>query len=106
MTDLFDWQGTARPVPRFAGSNYDPAQDDQRLTKQIDRIRDLMADSQWRTLSEIAAATGYGEASISAQLRHLTKPQHGGHTKEKRSRGDRAAGLWEYRLIVNREATV
>jgi hypothetical protein len=41
---------------------------------------------EWLTLSEIAAQTEYGEASISAQLRHLRKPQFGGYRVEKRRR--------------------
>ena len=46
---------------------------------QIEVIRDLMLDERmrgsWLTLAEIAEVTRYGEASISAQLRHLRKPQ-------------------------------
>lgn len=37
-------------------------------------------------------------ASVSAQLRHLRKPRFGGFVVEKRPRGDRERGLWEYRL--------
>jgi DNA-binding transcriptional regulator GbsR (MarR family) len=57
---------------------------------QIEVIRDLMLDARmhgaWMTLAEIAEATQYGEASISAQLRHLRKPQHGHYVVEKRRR--------------------
>jgi hypothetical protein len=52
--------------------------------------------------------TRYGEASISAQLRHLRKPSFGGFRVEKRRREgeDTAAnaktaapGKWEYRIV-------
>lgn len=58
---------------RFDGSDYRPALDDARLAGQILRIFELMKDGAWRTLGEIAAATGDPQASISAQLRHLRK---------------------------------
>lgn len=58
----------------------------------------------WLTLRELATMTGYGEASISAQLRHLRKPEFGGFRVEKRCRdaasvaGRHAGPVWEYRL--------
>jgi hypothetical protein len=57
-----------------------------------------MSDHQWRTLDEIADVTGDPHASISAQLRHLRKPRFGGYLVEKRSRGRRDQGLFEYRV--------
>src|SRR2546430_10562575 len=55
---------------------------------QLAAIRELMqrafARGVWLTLCEIAEATEFAEASISAQLRHLRKPHHGGHRVEKR----------------------
>jgi hypothetical protein len=92
----------ARPAPRFNGSNYEPAKDDFRLTGQILRVFELMRDGTWRTLQEIADETGDPHASISAQLRHLRKVRFGAHLVEKRSRGDRVLGLFEYRLTVSR----
>lgn len=84
---------------RFNGSDYEPEFDDQRLRGQIKRIYDLMIDGQWRTLAEIEQATSDPPASISAQLRHLRKKRFGAHDIEKRARGDRHIGLFEYRLI-------
>ena len=82
---------------------------------QLEAIRDLMLTSgrhgTWMTLSEIAQATEFGEASISAQLRHLRKQRYGRYRVEKRRRqsdaeaaADRAGGigdipLWEYRVL-------
>jgi alkylated DNA nucleotide flippase Atl1 len=84
----------------FNGPAYDPDKDRERLAGQILRIYDLIADGRWRTLGEIAAATGDPQASISAQLRHLRKPRFGGHRIDKQRRGSESAGLWEYRLEV------
>lgn len=81
--------------PRFDGDDYVPARDDVRLTGQLRRIWDLMADGRWRTLPAISEATGAPEASISAQLRHLRKPRFGAHTVEKRRL---PSALYEYRL--------
>src|SRR5579862_6871993 len=58
----------------------------------------------WLTLQELALLTHYGEASISAQLRHLRKPQYGAFVVEKRHREvdavvRREIGfVWEYKL--------
>ena len=82
---------------------YDPEYDDVRLTGQIRRVARAMIDGEWRTLSQLGTLTGDPQASISAQLRHLRKPRFGEHTLEKRPRGDRSHGLWEYRLIWNKE---
>ena len=82
---------------RFNGPAYDPARDNARLGGQILRIFDLMQDGNWRTLREIAQATGDPESSISAQLRHLRKRRFGSHTVEREHVG---GGLYRYRLIV------
>ena len=83
--------------PRFAGADYRPERDDARLTTQLQKIYDLMADGQWRTLAQIEAATGEPGASMSAQLRNLRKIHLGGHTVNRRYVG---AGLYEYSLVV------
>lgn len=83
----------------FKGSNYDPALDRDRLTKQSGNIYNLMIDGIYRTLSEISLITGYPESSISAQLRHFRKIEFGEHTVNKRRKGEPSRGLWEYQLI-------
>jgi len=88
---------------RFNGSDYELKFDQVRLTGQIERVFKLMQDGLWRTLEEISIETGDPAASVSAQLRNLRKPQFGGHFVLKKSRGDRAKGLYEYRLMVRRE---
>jgi len=84
--------------PQFRGSDYVAPIDGPRLLRQHERIRDLMLDGTWRTLGEIAAATGDHEASVSAQLRHLRKPSFGEFQVDKRRRGTASRGLWEYQV--------
>jgi hypothetical protein len=75
--------------------------------KQREVIRDVMLSAgqcaTWLTLDELSKLTQYPPASISAQLRHLRKPEHGAFAVVKRSRAMdktmRAEGfgvLWEY----------
>ena len=82
--------------------------DAMRLRSQREVIRDVMlaaADCDtWLTLAELRTLTRYGEASISAQLRHLRKTCNGGYEVIKRRRGEPAGAhpvsdgeyLWEY----------
>lgn len=84
---------------RFNGPAYDAGIDRARLTHQHLRIRELMLDGTWRTLAEISATTGDPPASVSAQLRHLRKPRFGQWLLDRRKRGDRKRGLFEYRLL-------
>ena len=86
-------------TPRFNGSDYSPKFDNQRLKCQIKTIYTLMIDGKWRTLGEIEELTSYGQASISAQLRHLRKERFGSHIVNKRNRGERENGLFEYQLM-------
>lgn len=59
----------------------------------------------WLTLDELGKLTHYPPASISAQLRHLRKPQFGGFVVEKRPRGagvvlrgEDFGTVWEYQI--------
>ena len=59
----------------------------------------------WMTLEELARKTGFPEASISAQLRHLRKPGNGGFEIAKRRRTWQEAlktntheKVWEYQI--------
>jgi hypothetical protein len=86
--------------------------DARRLRSQREIIRDVMisaADCEtWLTLGELRALTRYGEASISAQLRHLRKTENGGYNVIKRHRegvtperpgtDGRGECIWEYRI--------
>jgi hypothetical protein len=84
---------------------------------QHELVRDVMVASSkyglWLTLRQLARLTGYGEASISAQLRHLRKPEYGGFVVEKRCcyeghighSGHRGA-TWEYRLRAAKQKNI
>lgn len=78
------------------GTCYDATVDRSRLQKQHEVIRDLMIGNGWMTLGEIENITGYPQASISAQLRHLRKGRFGGYRVDKQRR---SPGTWEYRVL-------
>jgi hypothetical protein len=88
---------------RFNGPDYDVDLDRERLSRQHERIRDLMIDGAWRTLQDIADITGDPPASVSAQLRHLRKKRFGAWTVSKRRRGEAGVGLFEYRVSRARQ---
>lgn len=95
---------TPPPPPlRFDGESYDAKVDQPRLATQLNRIRDYMLTAGWRTLGEIAQATGDHEASVSAQLRHLRKARFGAYVVEKQRRGDPTRGWYEYRVSPGAE---
>lgn len=77
--------------------------------RQRDVLCDVMLSAgqcdTWLTLDELAMLTHYPPASISAQLRHLRKPEFGGYDVEKQQRasgkilrGEDFGTVWEYRL--------
>jgi hypothetical protein len=65
---------------------------------QIDRVLSALQGGAWLTLPELHELTGDPVSSISAQIRHLRKPEHGSHTIKKRRRGESRRGLFEYRM--------
>jgi hypothetical protein len=80
-----------------------------RVRPQREVLRDVMLSAgeceAWLTLDELAKLTRYPQASISAQLRHLRKPEYGAFVVEKRCREvdevvrqDPHGAVWEYRL--------
>ncbi|HVY65919.1 MAG TPA: hypothetical protein VHH11_13945 [Gammaproteobacteria bacterium] len=84
---------------RADGETFDGELDGVRLGAQMARVRALLLDGRWRTLAEIAVATGDPEASVSARVRDLRKPRFGGYDVQRRRRpGLEARGVWEYRL--------
>lgn len=98
---LYDDNGEVEgPEPLFNGPEYQTPADHKRLTGQIARVFEAVSDGGWRTLDELATITGDPHASVSAQLRHLRKERFGGHTIERRARGNRDKGLFEYRLAL------
>ena len=85
-------------VAHFDGATYEAAQDFTRLNTQLRAVRDLMRDGTWRSLNQIATATGYPEASLSARLRDLRKLKFGLHTVQRRRAGE-GRGTFEYRVL-------
>lgn len=83
-------------MPRFDGSDYLPPRDDPRLSPQYYEIFNLMIDGRKRSLATIEAMTGYPQASISAQLRHMRKRRFGSYIVNKEYRGD---GLYVYWVL-------
>lgn len=65
---------------------------------QLGRVYGAMKFGAWLTLPELHELTGDPVSSVSAQLRHLRKPEHGSHVIKKRRRGESRRGLFEYRL--------
>jgi hypothetical protein len=85
--------------PRFDGETIEHGVDTPRLGKLLRAVYDLMGDGEWRTIREITDAIGAGsEASVSARLRDLRKPEFGAHTVDRRRRGEASRGLHEYRV--------
>lgn len=82
----------------FDGPDYESKHDRKRLTGQLLRVYSALNKRDWLTLDEIHLVTGDPHASISAQIRHLRKERFGSHIVNKRPRGKRSQGLWEYRL--------
>lgn len=105
------------------GPAFDESSDGDRVLSQLEVIRDVLLsaaecaeavalrpyrqlwdpaqlaeDSGWMTLRELGELTSYGEASISAQLRHLRKQRFGGYVVAKRRRSSPSRGVWEYRI--------
>ena len=99
---------TSEVLSRIAGST--PPQKATAQAKhprtQIEVIRDLMlraSDAEtWLTLAEIARATKFGEASISAQLRRLRAESHLLRKRRRQGAYQQIAGIRrmviEYRL--------
>jgi hypothetical protein len=85
-------------APGFDGSTYSHAFDYERLNAQTKRVYELIKDGEWRTLDEISTATGDPPASVSARLRDLRKAAFGSHLIERRARGERSRGLFEYSM--------
>jgi hypothetical protein len=98
-------------IKRMAGYPSRMFFDRETMRTQLETVRDIMLSAAdcdaWLTLTEISRMTRYGEASISAQLRHLRKPEFGGFCVEKRRRDGEctefnasisAPGKWEYRI--------
>jgi hypothetical protein len=82
----------------FAGSAYSADSDKERLAADMYRVFMFMRDGQWYTIKEISEGTGCPESSVSGQIGNLRLARHGGHVIDRRLRGKRGSGHFEYRL--------
>jgi hypothetical protein len=82
----------------FDGADYDHERDGKRLAKNHFKLKALMQDQRFRTLSEISAITHIPEASVSAGLRDFRKEKFGRHILNKNYLEN---GLYSYQLILN-----
>lgn len=85
----------------FSGADYRAPRDQDRLSTQLERVKDAMIDGQWRSLEQIADLAQAPQTSVSAQLRNLRKPEFGSWLVDRRH-VDR--GLYEYRLRAQTQA--
>lgn len=81
----------------FGGQTYDGALDAERLSSQLERVYTVMRDGEWHGLSELSARCGGSEASVSARLRDLRKPQFGSHAILRQRISN---GFWLYWMVV------
>lgn len=78
------------------GVTYTHQDDYLRLNAQHRRVYHAMKEGLWKTLADIAHATGDPEASISARLRDFRKKRFGSWAVDRRRW--QGGALWEYRL--------
>ncbi len=67
---------------------------------QMERVLSALKAGFWLTLPELRDRTGDPVSSISAQIRHLRKFEHGSHLIVKQRRGPSESGLFEYHLVT------
>ena len=72
-------------------------EDVPRILTQFDELLNIMLYRGWFTLSRLHDLTGIPEASISAQIRHMKKPQFGSYIVNKRRMLNSA--IWEYQCL-------
>ncbi|MCI0422779.1 MAG: hypothetical protein L0312_26760 [Acidobacteria bacterium] len=86
-----------RRAEKFDGATFDAKRDGARLTRQLDRVREIMQDKKWHTLAELVRLVGgASEAGVSARIRDLKKPRFGGHVIEKQFMAE--TSQWRYRM--------
>ncbi len=90
LPDLF----TYRPEAKFKGSTFSAKHDSARLETQLERVRTLMNDGNWRTLAEIKSEIPGTETALSARLRDLRNIESRCVQRERI-----AGGLWKYRMV-------
>ena len=77
----------------FDGRTYRAQHDYTRLSNALKRVRWIMADYGWHSLTELRERVG---PSADSRLGDLRKQRFGGNSTESRRCGE--GGTWEYRL--------
>ena len=73
-----------------------------------DRVRRILSDGRWHTGLDLCRECGkqFG-TGLTAKLRDLRKPEHGGHVIESRRNEELSrlekCNVWEYRMILGVE---
>lgn len=86
----------------FSGSTL-TGSDIPRLRSQLEAVKTIMADGQWRSIEALCALTRGltgrtdTERAVSARLRDLRKERFGAHRVNRRSAG---GGHYEYQLVL------
>ena len=83
-------------LPSASAPDQEPLLGGLSTGRQLGAVWDVMRDGQWHTLADIAQRTNMPEASISARLRDLRKPEHGEWNVSKRAAG---GGKYAYRVV-------
>jgi hypothetical protein len=74
--------------PHFDGETYDPPKDQKRLTRQLERVYEVVKGGEWHTLAGISDITGDPEGSIGARLRDLRKEKFGSYDIRRKRKGN------------------
>jgi len=98
LFDVIDKVSDTKQAMNFDGDTFNKELDAPRLTTQFGRVKALMLDGKWRTLSEIQDVVGGTEASVSARLRDLRKVKFGEYVVDRQRRGEPSDGFFEYKL--------
>ncbi len=87
------------------GPTYNQQLDQKRIMSQMNRVRRELekaaARGEWLTVQQLSARTAAPECSVSAQIRHLRKPQYGNYTiTYRRRKGEEHLGTSEYLMRI------
>ncbi|MFA5392688.1 MAG: hypothetical protein WC306_03375 [Candidatus Paceibacterota bacterium] len=73
------------------------------------KLLEVLETGNWYTiteLTELVTNSIISQNSVSAALRSLRKPQHGGHNIIKRKTDDASLGMYEYHLVQPNDKSI
>ena len=80
----------------FDGETYDEELDGERMTTQLELVREIMSDQRWHRILEVANRVDCSESGAAARIRDLRKEKFGSWEIARR-RVAHGKGLHEYR---------